>query len=65
MSDTFKDKIRSVNFGLPSKRAPKVTREQDSRLEATTTEHWDDRQDVALNVKTINVKGPEMERADA
>lgn len=64
MSDTFKAKIRSINFGLPSRRTPKVTVERDSRLEARTVEHWDDRRDVELKPKTIRVKGPAMERVD-
>jgi hypothetical protein len=61
---SFKEKIRSINFGLPSHRAPKVTTERDSKLEATKVEHWDDRQDIHLKPKTIRVKGPEMEVMD-
>ena len=53
MSEDFKEKIRSIHFA--GKRAPKVTVERDSKIEATTTQHWDDRQDVNVKVNTIRV----------
>lgn len=53
MSDpAFKEKLKSLNFGRPAKRAPKVTRDE---LGNVTKEHWDDRVDVTIKSPAIKV----------
>lgn len=63
MSEEFKEKIRSINFGRAHARKPKVTVERDSKIEATTTEHWHDRQDVNIKMlKSIPVTQEAVKR---
>jgi hypothetical protein len=50
----FKEKIRSVNFGLQSRRGPKVTTDVHDHHKVAVTEHWNDRVDVnVIAPKTV------------
>jgi hypothetical protein len=59
VSDEYRQKLRSLNFGRPSVREqPNVTRydRKDTEAEdATVTEHWDGRVDVAITAPSVNV----------
>ena len=46
MSEDFKAKIKTLNFGLPRRRTAKVTTDIHDHHKVEVTEHWDDRQDV-------------------
>lgn len=54
---TFAEKIKTLNFGLPSRRGPKRTVSSDGKVTATVTEHWNDRQDVNIDVAPVRVEG--------
>lgn len=54
----FADKIRTINFA--GKRGPKRTTDHLDIGTATTTEHWDDRVDVRIDVDTMHVKAPKV-----
>ena len=61
MSAEFKEKIRSINFGMPARRKPKATTDVHDSHTVTTTEHWNDRVDVNAKLSTVKVKGPKAE----
>lgn len=56
MEETFRDKIRSVNIGLASRRAPKVTTDHHDYGTVDVTEHWNDRVDVNVKPDTVRLK---------
>lgn len=55
MSESFKDKIRSINFGQARRRAPKVTTDVHDTHTVDVTEHWHDRQDVTVHPETLRL----------
>lgn len=59
--ESFKEKIRSLHFGRPDRRGPKVTKDE---LGNVTTEHWNDRVDVTINAPHIKVKSTTNEERD-
>jgi len=61
MSDSFKDKIRSINFGQSRHRQPKVTTDVHDNHTVAVTEHWHDRQDVLVRPECVRYK---MKRED-
>lgn len=52
---SFKDKIRSVNFGQARHRKTKVTRDVHDHHTVDVTEHWHDRQDVTVRPDTLRL----------
>ena len=50
MSESYKEKLQSINFGLPKRRSPKVVKDE---LGNVTTEHWNDRVDVNIHAPTL------------
>ena len=60
---TFKEKIRSVNFGFGSKRTSKTTVDVHDTHTVEVTEHWNDRQDVNVKPNTIKRNGPKAHGA--
>lgn len=56
MGESFRDKIRSINFGQARRRAPKVTTDVHDTHSVDVTEHWEDRQDVAVRPPTLRCK---------
>lgn len=52
---SFKEKIRSINFGQAKRRAPKVTRDVHDHHTVDVTEHWHDRQDVTVRPDTLRL----------
>lgn len=61
MSEEFKEKIRSINFGSERRRQPKKTVDVHDHHTVEVTEHWSDRQDINVKPETIRVKGPRFE----
>ena len=55
MAESFKDKIRSINFGQARHRKPKVTTDVHDHHRVDVTEHWHDRQDVTVRPKTLRL----------
>lgn len=53
MGESFKDKIRSVNFGSAKGRRPKVTTDVHDHGTVDVIEHWDGRQDVMAKPDTV------------
>ena len=56
MSDSFKDKLRSINFGQARRRKAKVTTDVHDHHQVDVTEHWHDRQDVTVRPDTLRLK---------
>lgn len=51
---SFKDKIKTLNIGIPSKRGPKKTTDDHGSHSVTVTEHWSDRVDVTVTPPTVH-----------
>jgi hypothetical protein len=58
LSDEFKEKLRSLNFGTKTGQSERkvVTDERDGSVAGVVTEHWDGRTDAAARPKPIRVK---------
>lgn len=56
MSDDFKEKIRTINVGLASRRRAKQTVDDTEVARVQVTEHWDDRVDVTVRPDPVHVK---------
>lgn len=52
----YADKLRSIGVTRQSRRAPKVTVDDHDTHTVTVTEHWHDRQDVAVRPLTHQAK---------
>lgn len=55
----FKEKLKSLSF-MGSERKTKATVDVHDYGKVKTTEHWDDRVDVDVKVKTLEIKGPKV-----
>jgi hypothetical protein len=53
---SFKEKIRTINWGTAKGRRPKVTRDVHDHHIVDVTEHWEDRQDVTVRPETLRLK---------
>lgn len=55
MSESFKDKLKSISFGQPRHRVPKVTTDDHGTHKVDVIEHWHDRQDVTVRPQTLRI----------
>lgn len=51
----FAEKIKTINFGNPAKRGPKVTTDVHDNHSVQVTESWNDRVDVTVKPGTIRL----------
>ena len=53
---SFKEKIRTINWGTAKGRRPKVTTDDHGTHKVDVIEHWEDRQDVTVRPETLRLK---------
>lgn len=51
---SFAEKIKTLNIGVPSKRAPKTRVDDHGTHTVEVTEHWNDRVDVTVKPPTFH-----------